>query len=130
MVSTEKQVRRRRTPLLAGVFAFLFHAVAPYYVSAADSSISGYTTTICTAHGFKTVFVAFDASEQNQAASHYFECPTCIVHANAGGWMEPGYTLFEVLPPPTGERWDGQHFQTPEADGYPPFLIRGPPVRS
>ncbi len=128
--ATERRQQRRRSILLMGVFTFLFHSIVPYYAVASTDAVDGYTTTICTAYGYKTVFVAFDETPSPPEAnpSSYYECPTCIVHANASGWIDSYTALFEVLLPQTEGVWDGRHSLTPESRHYPPFLIRGPPA--
>jgi hypothetical protein len=113
-----------------GLLTFLFHAIFPYYAVAVDGGVEGYTTTICTAYGYKTVFVALEepATAPEAEPSSYYECPTCIVHANASGWFDTGATLFEALPPQPEKAQGPQLSQTPESQTYPPFLIRGPPA--
>lgn len=134
--ATERREQRKRSFLWVGVLSFLFHAVFPYYAVAAEESPDGYTTTICTAYGYKTVFVAFDDSvaqpdEAAQAAADqtsYFECPTCIVQANASGWFDTSTPLFEALLPQAERPWSSPRSLTPESQHYPAFLIRGPPA--
>ena len=130
MTNSEKRELRRRLPMMVGIFTFLFHAIFPYYAAAADDGAEGYTTTICTAYGYKTVFVAFDDPDSQPEAdpSSYYECPTCIVHANASGWIDTYAPLFEALLPQDGIQWSSPHSLTPESQHYPPFLIRGPPA--
>ncbi|MBT3309863.1 MAG: hypothetical protein HN382_10115 [Gammaproteobacteria bacterium] len=128
-----RKEQHRRSLLLVGVFTFLFHSVFPYYqIATAEptAGMDGYTTTICTAYGYKTVFVAFDDSspEPGADASSYYECPTCIVQANANGWIDSYTPLFEALLPQAEGKWVVQLSTTPERLNYPPFLIRGPPA--
>ena len=132
--ATERREQRRRSFLWVGLLSFLFHAVFPYYAVAADGNPDGYTTTICTAYGYKTVFVAFDdpqAQTETQPEadqSSYFECPTCIVQANASGWFDTSTPLFEALLPQAEGQWSSPRSLTPESQHYPAFLIRGPPA--
>ncbi len=128
-MSTQKNMERKRTLLWVGVFTFLFHSVFPYYHAVAGESAEGYTTTICTAYGYKTVFVAFDKAEsQSTENSSYYECPTCLVQANATGWIDSYGPLFEALLPQSEEERGGERLSTPAQLHYPSFLIRGPPA--
>lgn len=125
-----KREERKRAVMLVGIFTFLFHAVFPYYqVASAEAveGVDGYTTTICTAYGYKTVFVAFGETPSSDASS-YYECPTCLVQANASGWMDTYAPLFEVLLPQAEGLEDLALSQTPERRIYASFLIRGPPA--
>ena len=131
LTTTERGTQRRRSIMMVGIFTFLFHAVFPYYVAAMDQGVDGYTTTICTAYGYKTVFVAFDEpnSQPDADPSSYYECPTCIVHANANGWIDSyGTPLFEALLPQSEKGWHSSRSLTPESQYYPSSLIRGPPA--
>lgn len=134
LTATERKQQRSRSLLTVGVFTFLFHALFPYYQIAwaepPSAGANGYTTTICTAYGYKTVFVALEdpASQPDAEPSSYYECPTCIVHANASGWFDTGTTLFEALLPQAEKERGLQLSLTPESQRYPPFLIRGPPA--
>lgn len=123
--------QRKRSLLLVGVFTFLFHSIVPYFQIANAESADGYTTTICTAYGYKTVFVVFDSAQEissNQLDSSYFECPTCIVQANATGWIDTYSSLFDPHPSQDRERWVAQIPLTPESPAYPHFLSRAPPA--
>ncbi len=131
----ERGRERRRSILLVGVFTFLFHSIVPYFqIAAAESDAeadSGYTTTICTAYGYKTVFVALDGGEDSsdgQSASSYYECPTCIVQAHATGWVEPVASLFDPSLLQDQGRWVEWLSLTPESPSYPYFLSRAPPA--
>ncbi len=129
--TTERGQQRRRTIMMVGLLTFLFHAIFPYYAAAMEEGVDGYTTTLCTASGYKTVFVAFDDAPAETAAdaSSYYECPTCIVHANASGWIDTyGAPLFEALLPQSERLRGSSSSLTPENQYYPPFLIRGPPA--
>ncbi|MBT3196491.1 MAG: hypothetical protein HN842_05655 [Gammaproteobacteria bacterium] len=133
LISTERGDQRKRSLLLVGVFAFLFHAIVPYFYWASAEPADGYITTVCTAYGYKTVFVAFDATEQSSDSAigqldSYYECPTCIVHAHASGWIEPYATLFNTRLPQVKRERDRPYSMTPESQYYPSFLIRGPPA--
>ena len=130
MMRTARSLQRRRITMKVGLLTFLFHAIFPYYAVAVDDAVEGYTTTICTAYGYKTVFVALEepASQPEAEPSSYYECPTCIVHANASGWFDTETTLFEALLPQAEKAQGLPLSQTPESLTYPPFLIRGPPV--
>lgn len=130
LTTTERGTQRRRSIMMVGIFTFLFHAIFPYYAAAMDEGGGGYTTTICTAYGYKTVFVAFDEADSQSETdpSSYYECPTCIVQAHASGWIDTYGSLFEVLHPQAEGVDDLVRSQTPEHQIYASFLIRGPPA--
>lgn len=121
----------KRSLLLVGVFTFVFHSIVPYFQVANAESVDGYTTTICTAYGYKTVFVTFNDSQESdggQLDSSYYECPTCIVQANATGWIDTYSSLFDPHPLQDREKWVAQLPLTPESPAYPHFLSRAPPA--
>ena len=123
--------KSKRSLLLVGVFTFIFHSIVPYFQGATAESSDGYTTTICTTYGYKTVFVAFDSPQEiddNQLDSSYFECPTCIVQANATGWIDTYSSLFDPHTSQDREKWVAQLPLTPESPAYPHFLSRAPPA--
>ncbi len=131
-MSRDRTGQRRRSILLVGVFTFLFHSIVPYFQIATAGPVNGYTTTICTAYGYKTVFVAFDGIDQEQADDQldasYYECPTCIVQANATGWIDSYSSLFDSHTLQDHEEWVERLPLTPESHSYPRFLGRAPPV--
>ncbi len=127
----ERVEQRRRSILLVGVFTFLFHSIVPYFQIATAEAERGYTTTICTAYGYKTVYVALDGGEDfsdGQSASSYYECPTCIVQAHASGWVEPVASLFDPSLLQDQGRWVEWLSLTPESPSWPRFLSRAPPA--
>ncbi len=128
--ATERRDRRRRYTLMVGIVTFLFHSLFPYYVTASSADVEGYTTTICSIYGNQTVFVPLgDGSPASDAdPSIYYDCPSCLVHANANGWLETCSPLLEASLPQIGKLWNRQLSLTPEGQHYPPFLIRGPPA--
>ena len=80
--------RRKRRLLLASALIFLFQSIAPGFASLQAQTVDGYTDTIFTMYGPKTVFVAF---EQKAPAERprCFECSVCLLQANLNGAGEP-----------------------------------------
>ncbi len=86
--------KKKRTILMLGIFSIVFNSLAPYFQTAVASTANGYSETICSSYGLKTVFISFE-TEQQQKPSDCFECPPCIVQANAGDWIEADVTFTE-----------------------------------
>jgi len=119
--------KRKQTLLLLGVFSFVFHALTPYFHPAMASTTDGYDQTICTVYGSKTVFVALENNQQQKPPA-CFECPACIVQANASGWIEADNPFVE---PQFMLRQPGrkdQSYQAPTEPFFPNFLSRAPPL--
>jgi hypothetical protein len=119
--------KRKRGILLLGVFSFVFHAVTPYLYPAMASTTNGYMQTTCTVYGSETVFIAFENNRQ-QNLPDCFECPACIVQANASGWIEadspsvePHFMLHQ-----SGRK--DQSYLAPVETFFPNFLSRAPPL--
>jgi hypothetical protein len=119
--------KRKQTILLLGVLSFVFHALTPYFNSAMASTPDGYKQTVCTVYGSKTIFVAFE-NKQQQKSPACFECPACIVQANASGWIEADNPFVEphfMLHQP-GRK--DQSYLAPAEPLFPNFLSRAPPL--
>lgn len=127
MTSFLNRSKRKQTLLLLGVFSFVFHALTPYFHPAMASTTDGYDQTICTVYGSKTVFVALESNQQQKPPA-CFECPACIVQANASGWIEADNPFVE---PQFMLRQPGrkdQSYQAPTEPFFPNFLSRAPPL--
>ncbi len=114
--------------MLLGALAFTFHSIAPFIFQTASANTDGYTVTICTTYGQKTVFVAFGEDNQQQEHNHCLECPHCIIQANANGWMAS--TIFSLDPQiqPLGKTLIVPASSPPESPLSRHFLSRAPPA--
>lgn len=115
--------------MLLGMLAFIFHSIAPFIVQTVSASTAdGYTVTICTTYGQKTIFVAFGEDYQQQEHNHCLECPHCIIQANANGWMTS--TIFSLDPQiqPLGKILIVPASSQPESPLSRHFLSRAPPA--
>ena len=119
--------KRKQTILLLGVLSFVFHALTPYFNPAMASTPDGYDQTICTSFGSKTIFVAFENNTQQKPPT-CFECPACIVQANASGWIEADNPFVE--PHFTLHQAGGKDlsYLAPAKPFFPNFLSRAPPL--
>jgi hypothetical protein len=119
--------KRKRSILLLGVFSFVLHALTPYFHPAMAGTTGGYKQTICTVNGSKTIFVALEDNQQ-QNLPDCFECPSCIVQANANGWLaaqspfvEPHFILHQSAR-------NDPFYRAPTEPFFANFLSRAPPL--
>ena len=120
---------KRRHPILRiSVLLFLLQMVAPAFQAVlAANSVKGYTQTICTMTGQKTVFVALE-EDQKQNGTNCSQCAACLIHVNLNG-------LAAATPfiPDARYRYDSSRqiesiYLTPGPRLYPHFLSRAPPA--
>ncbi len=119
--------KTKQSFMLLGVFSFVFHAFTPYFPSAMAGATDGYNQTICTVSGLKTVFVPFEDG-QRQNPSDCYECPDCIVQANAQDWIETGSPIVVArFIAPQSVR-SNLSFRVVADTVFPRFLSRAPPL--
>jgi hypothetical protein len=118
----------KQTLLIIGIFTFLFHSVVPYFYSASSKVADISSTTICTAYGYKTVFLTTEEDASSNKLDNYYECPTCIVQANAIGWIDSYGSLFGLNISQKKESWIARLPLTPYSATFPIFLSRAPPT--
>ncbi len=119
--------KAKQVILLLGVFSFVFHAFIPYFHSAMAGAPDGYNQTICTVSGLQTVFVAFEDG-QRQNPPDCYECPDCIVQANAEDWIETGNPAVEARVIVHQSVRNDPPFQVVADSVFPRFLSRAPPL--
>jgi len=90
-------------------------------------TVIGYTDTICTMYGPKTVFVVLE-EEQQQSNPKCWECEVCIVQANLNGQPESPAPFLEARFVEDSEQLTGLLPSTLNSDFFPRFLSRAPPA--
>jgi hypothetical protein len=119
--------KRKHAILLLGVVTFVFHALTPYFHPAMANAPDGFNQSICSVEGQKTVFVTFE-DEQQQSPARCYECPACIVQANASGWIEADTPLVEAGFLLHISEQIEPFYRIPTKLFYPHFLSRAPPL--
>lgn len=126
-IGSNKGIKKRAIMLL-GALAFTFHSIAPFILQTASANTDGYTVTICTTYGQKTVFVAFGEDNQQQEHNHCLECPHCIIQANANGWMASYVFSLDPQTQPLDKNLTVATSSLPKTPLSRYFLSRAPPV--
>ena len=87
--------KRKRKVLLVSAMIFLLQSVAPAFQGVMARTVNGYTETICTMYGPKTIFVVLD-DNQEQNNPECRECSVCIFQANLNGQPESRLLLLDA----------------------------------
>lgn len=90
-------------------------------------TVIGYTDTICTMYGPKTVFVVLDG-EQPQRDPKCWECSVCIIQANLNGQPQPTASLLEGRFIEDVGQLTELLYLAPNHEFFPRFLSRAPPA--
>jgi len=119
--------RRKRVVLLVSTLFFLLQSIVPAFQGAMARTVDGYTETVCTMYGPKTIFVVLD-DRQEKRNSKCPECSVCVLQANLNGTPEPSTILIDVryLLDSRGEI--ESLYLAPNHFFFPRFLSRAPPV--
>lgn len=117
----------KRKILFYSALIFLLQSIAPAFQGVMAQTVVGYTDTICTMYGPKTVFVVLD-DEQQQSDPKCWECSVCIIQANLNGQPEPPAPLLEARFLEDVGRLAELFYPAPSPKFFPRFLSRAPPA--
>jgi hypothetical protein len=119
--------RRKRAVLLVSTLFFLLQSIVPAFQGAMARTVDGYTETVCTMYGPKTIFIVLD-DKQEKRNSRCPECSVCVLQANLNGVPETCTLLIDVryLLDSRGENEPLYLASNPLF--FPRFLSRAPPV--
>lgn len=117
----------RRKILFYSALVFLLQSLAPAFQGVMAQTVIGYTDTICTMYGPRTVFVALQG-EQQQIDPECLECSVCIIQANLNGPAEAPVRFLEARFVVDAERLAELLYPAPNPEFFPRFSSRAPPA--
>jgi hypothetical protein len=117
----------KRKILFYSALIFLLQSIAPAFQGVMARTVIGYTDTICTMYGPKTIFVVLD-DEQSQSDPKCWECSVCVLQANLNGQPEPSTSLIETRFLEDIGQLVELLYTAPDPVFFPRFLSRAPPA--
>ncbi len=122
----------KRKILFYSALIFLLQSLAPAFQGVMAQTVNGYkktgyTDTICTMYGPKTVFVVL-GDEQPQSDPECWKCSVCIIQANLNGQPEPSAPLLEARFAEDVGQLTELLYLAPNPEFFPRFLSRAPPA--
>jgi len=119
--------KSKRKILFYSALLFLLQSIAPAFQGVMAQTVIGYSDTICTMYGPKTVFVVLD-DESPQSDPKCWECSVCIIQANLNGQPEPPASLLQARFVEAVGQLGELLYLAPNPEFIPRFLSRAPPA--